>query len=51
MAEFVSEKAGLSGKTREQCKSFDERQKKEIYTNLDLLQAAFLELKRTPLDH
>jgi hypothetical protein len=51
MAHFLSAIGqGLSAKTGEQCKSFDERQKKEIYTEVDLLEAAFTELQESRSD-
>lgn len=51
MASFLSNIGqGLPSKTGEQCKSFDERQKKEIYTDVDLLEAAFTELKQAEPD-
>jgi hypothetical protein len=46
MSAFLSTTGqGLPPKTADQCKSFDERQKKEIYTEVDLLEAAFTELQ------
>jgi hypothetical protein len=52
MSEFLSNISPLiPSKTSDQCKSYDERQKKEIYKDLDLLEAAFTEIQKHPMDH